>query len=215
LNEEIIPAKYQEASIRFREVWLDYVDKEEQAKYEIVNMIKILEAEGFTRTRAIEKIVEDHNDLKGFSKRTIYREIPEEMKNKQLGRPNMSNDILVQPNNNNNYEQLIEQETTKTLPTAYEVKDAESTIGEAVDDVYGIEDEVEEEPNENNVIYDPSYVKGLEERIQELEKTLTVEATWEGKDQDYPFIIKVDVPNKKVKSIELDKNKMKGTSKRK
>jgi hypothetical protein len=43
-------------------------------------MIKILQAEGFSRTRAVEKIVEDHKDLRGFSRRTIYNELPDEMK---------------------------------------------------------------------------------------------------------------------------------------
>jgi hypothetical protein len=80
-NENLpIPAKYQEASKRFREVWLEYVDKEELVKFEIVNMVKILEAEGYSRTKAIEKIVEDHNDLRGFSRRTIYNRLPDEMK---------------------------------------------------------------------------------------------------------------------------------------
>lgn len=29
-------------------------------------MVKILEAEGYSRTNAIQKIVNDHKDLKGF-----------------------------------------------------------------------------------------------------------------------------------------------------
>ncbi|HEX2406957.1 MAG TPA: hypothetical protein VHJ38_07085 [Nitrososphaeraceae archaeon] len=46
-NEELpTPSRYQEASIRFREAWLEYVDKEELVKFEIVNMVKILEKEG-------------------------------------------------------------------------------------------------------------------------------------------------------------------------
>lgn len=40
---EIVPVEYKQASSRFRNIWMEYVDKEEQAKYEIVNMVKILE----------------------------------------------------------------------------------------------------------------------------------------------------------------------------
>jgi hypothetical protein len=57
LKDIIPPKKYQEASIRFREAWREYLDKEGLVKYEIVNMVKILEAEGYNRTKAIEKIV--------------------------------------------------------------------------------------------------------------------------------------------------------------
>src|SRR5215213_7808891 len=105
---EIVPAKYQSASLRFREVWMEYVDKEEEAKYEIVNMIKILQAEGFTRTRAIERIVEDHKDLKGFSRRTIYRELPGEMK--QI---NSLRDL--KQINNDTEEQTYQQDAYKDL----------------------------------------------------------------------------------------------------
>ena len=73
-------AEYLEASLRFREIWLEYLHREEEAKDEIVNMFKILVDEGYSRTKAIQKIKEDHNDLKGFSKATIYRKLPDEMK---------------------------------------------------------------------------------------------------------------------------------------
>jgi hypothetical protein len=42
-SKDIIPsAKYQEASIRFREAWMDFLDRETLVKYEIVNMVKVL-----------------------------------------------------------------------------------------------------------------------------------------------------------------------------
>jgi hypothetical protein len=47
---------------------------EKDVKDEIVCMLKILEDEGYSRTKAIQKIVDDHIDLKGFSRRTIYRD---------------------------------------------------------------------------------------------------------------------------------------------
>ncbi|MGI9012604.1 MAG: hypothetical protein ACR2F1_15650 [Nitrososphaeraceae archaeon] len=126
----IPPIKYHEASIRFREAWLEYLDKEGLVKYEIVNMVKILEVEGYNRTKAIQKIVDDHKDLRGFSRATIYRELPDEMKNHSLGKPNISFEILGQPNNTTehvNYDYEDEnEETTKTLPTDYQVKEAET-----------------------------------------------------------------------------------------
>lgn len=78
-------------------------------------MIKILEADGkYSRMEAIKKIVNDHNDLPGFSQRTIYNQLPEDMKSKELGRPNLQPCKLGEPNNNNdttiNYDYEEEEE---------------------------------------------------------------------------------------------------------
>ncbi|HSF51243.1 MAG TPA: hypothetical protein VLA74_10825 [Nitrososphaeraceae archaeon] len=101
-KEEIVVTtnspKYQQASIKLRHAWLEYKNREEVVKYEIVNMMQILEKDGYGREEAIQKIIADHKDLDGFSRKTIYRKLPEEMKSKELGRPNMSRDILGQPN---------------------------------------------------------------------------------------------------------------------
>ena len=80
IEELPVPAEYIEASLRFRWAWIEYKDKEEEVKGEIVCMVKILEDEGYSRTKAIQKIVEDHKDLKGFSRATIYRELPNNIK---------------------------------------------------------------------------------------------------------------------------------------
>jgi hypothetical protein len=56
------------------------MNHEERVKYEVVNLVKILEKDGYSRMKAVQKIINDHNDLKGFSKATIYRELPEDMK---------------------------------------------------------------------------------------------------------------------------------------
>jgi len=85
-NEIVVSSKYNEASIRFREAWNEYQDKENLVKFEIVNMVTILEKGGMNRTQAIQKIIKDHNHLKGFSRASIYRELPEDMKDKTLGR---------------------------------------------------------------------------------------------------------------------------------
>ena len=45
-------------------------------------MIKILESNRYTRTQAIDKIILDHQHLKGFSRITIYRKLPNDMKRK-------------------------------------------------------------------------------------------------------------------------------------
>ena len=43
-------------------------------------MVTILESEGNTMEQAIKRIINHHKDLRGFSKATIYRELPEDMK---------------------------------------------------------------------------------------------------------------------------------------
>ena len=86
------PAEYLEASLRFKMIWDEYLDKEEEVKSEIVFMVKILEDEGYSRTKAIQKIIEDHKELKGFSRATIYRELPNDMKNNYIsGAKQLSN----------------------------------------------------------------------------------------------------------------------------
>jgi hypothetical protein len=43
-------------------------------------MVRILQSNGYSRTKAIEKIVLDHSHLNGFSRMTIYRKLPDNMK---------------------------------------------------------------------------------------------------------------------------------------
>ena len=61
-----VPAEYQQSSQRFCTIWEELVDRGEKAGYGIVNMVRILESNGYTRTKAIEKIILDHSHLKGF-----------------------------------------------------------------------------------------------------------------------------------------------------
>ena len=62
-------------------------------------MLMALEKTGYEREEAIKKIMEDHKDLKGFSKATIYRQLPSEMKRKWTSLdkipPNVSNETLT------------------------------------------------------------------------------------------------------------------------
>jgi hypothetical protein len=61
-------------------MWNELVDKGQEAGDEIVNMVRILQSNGYSRTKAIEKIVLDHSHLNGFSRMTIYRKLPDNMK---------------------------------------------------------------------------------------------------------------------------------------
>lgn len=79
-NEIVVSNRYSEASIKFRMAWAEYQEKEGLVKYEIVNMVTILESDGFERMEAVQKVVNDHKDLPGFSKASIYRGLPDDMK---------------------------------------------------------------------------------------------------------------------------------------
>jgi hypothetical protein len=151
-TEELpISAEYLEASLRFREIWIEYLHREKEAEEEIVNMFKILVDEGYSKTKAIQKIKEDHSDLKGFSTRTIYRQLPDEMKDIRLGRPNLSHDKLGETNNNNNkplnydYDDDSEKdENVINITTTYDLKDAETNEQSFVVDLPPPEPEVQD-----------------------------------------------------------------------
>ena len=97
--ELVLPIQYLESSQRLKWILQDIDESEEQAKHEILYMLETLESYGYSRTRAIEQIENDHKHLKGFSRRTIYRELPDEMKRKWTPldeKPtNVSNDTLT------------------------------------------------------------------------------------------------------------------------
>jgi|SRR5215207_10080393 len=109
-----VPAEYEQASQRFSIIWNDYVQREEDAKSEFINMVKILESNGYTRTKAIGKIVSDHKHLKGFSRMTIYRSLPDDMKRKYE-----SSNIIMLPDNsdvsNDTFEILQEIDTKDAI----------------------------------------------------------------------------------------------------
>ena len=97
--ELVLPIQYLESSQRLKWILQDIDESEEQAKHEILYMLETLESYGYSRTRAIEQIENDHKHLKGFSRRTIYRELPDEMKRKWIQldeKPtNVSNDTFT------------------------------------------------------------------------------------------------------------------------
>jgi hypothetical protein len=113
MNNKVLPIpleEYQEASQRFSIIWKEYVDREEEAKTEIVNMVKILESNGYTRTKAIAKIISDHKHLKGFSRATIYRELPDNMKRKYE-----SSNIIMLPDNSNVSNETFDTDIIETF----------------------------------------------------------------------------------------------------
>lgn len=210
-NEIVVSStKYQEASDKFRMLWTEYQEVEGEIKNQIITMVKTLEKDdGMTRTQALQKIADDHKDLKGFSTRTIYRQIPQDMKSKQVGRPisdklvqpNMSNDILVQPNNNDNKEY-------KGL------KDFRETKG--VQETDTLEMPTTNERDEVEQTYDPQFVDNLVKTNAQYEELITpfecrVFATVKG--QEIPFIVKVDPYKRVVTSLEVDEKEAKKLNK--
>ena len=132
-TEELpVSNEYLETSLRFRHTWLEYLDREKDVKDEIINMVKILEDEGYSRTAAIQKIVDDHKNLKGFSRATIYRELPSEMKNNYV-----SGDKQLSNTKNVSFETFDKSqenaENVVNITTAYDLKDAE-TLAEIEDE---------------------------------------------------------------------------------
>lgn len=211
-NNIIVPAKYQEASIRFREAWLEYIDKEELVKFEAVNMIKILEKVGYSRTAAINKVVDDHKDLKGFSRRNIYRELPDEMKqdNSLRDLKSLREDHEV---TNKPLDVPFGTNESINITTAYDLKDAETTTGQEEEDdnilegggaVFQSPDNNDEEEKEQDEIYDKQFVDRLIKENAQLVAQFTFEYDLEVKDQILPLKIIV-YPDKQTGVVRLRK----------
>ena len=149
-----VPAEYIESSQRVELIWLEYLDieeekkhKEEEIKNEILYMLETLESHGYSRTKAIEKIVDDHKHLKGFSRRTIYRELPDEMKNNYIsGAKQLSNTENVPNDTFNNLQE--KDENIVNITTAYDLKDAETNTAEEIDE------QQKEETKEPSIVVD-------------------------------------------------------------
>ena len=219
-----VPAEYEQSSQRFSVIWNDYVDREEKAKSEIINMVKILESNGYSRTGAIEKIKEDHKHLKGFSRMTIYRQLPDDMKRKYE-----SSDIIMLPDNsdvsNDTFEHLQEissdddeqLEDVKTLQErnqslietlqkeryeAYETKIKElKKINEVRLKEMAERNNIEIEDDAFAAIFVREYQSKDKCRIQEYE----CEPVYEG--WIFPHSITLNITEKKVVSAVLDHDK--------
>lgn len=177
-NESLaIPQDYEQSSKYFRSYWTDIQDTAELAKKEMVNMVTALEKAGFTRTQAIQKIVDDHKDLNGFSRRTIYRQLPDNQKreyNFTIVKPNVPNDTLE------NETVIVEEEPISELEKFRQEK------GEQKEQIY---DDVETyEGNVPEPIINQSY---------QFRTMLSI------KDQEIPVIVTV-YPDKKTGYVEVD-----------
>lgn len=71
---------YATASHEFEDAWNQGVDALERIDKSIAKMLKALEAEKMPRGKAIDKIAKDHKHLQGFSRRAIYRALPDDDK---------------------------------------------------------------------------------------------------------------------------------------
>lgn len=163
-TEIVVSNDYAVASSRFRTAWDEYLDKEDHVKYEVVEMVTILEKDGFSRTKAIQKIMEDHKDLKGFSRATIYRELPKEVKQNYTSSPkklrnteNVSNETFQESQGLKELREakgVLEQSAKKV-----DIRKTEDIIG-----LGGTEDQ--------DVIYDPKFVDSLIKENDELKAEL-------------------------------------------
>ena len=135
MNKKDLPvsAEYQQSSQRFCIMWKDLVDRVEKVGNEIANMVRILESNGYSRTKAIEKIILDHSHLKGFSRMTIYRNLPDNMKRKY-------DDSITNmlPTNSDVSNDTFEQESPQQQQPI-DVKDIISTINDDVE-IHGFEE---------------------------------------------------------------------------
>jgi hypothetical protein len=71
-------------------------------------MLKALEKAGYGRQESIQKIMEDHQDLKGFSRKTIYRQLPNLMKH------TYEDSINMLPQHSDVLNDTLDQSVTKT-----------------------------------------------------------------------------------------------------
>ena len=181
-----VPVEYQQSSQRFCIMWEELVDRGEKAGFEIVNMVRILESNGYNRTKAIEKIILDHSHLKGFSRMTIYRKLPDNMKHKYDDSTNML------PNNSDVSNDTFELESQQQ---PIDVNDMISTI---------INDDGEISDDAQPLNFVKEYVsKKDNSKMQEYECQFVY------KDLILPLSVTLNVTKEKITSMDLDNDKFK------
>jgi hypothetical protein len=139
--------EYQQSSERFCSMWEQLVDKGKEAGYEIVNMVRILESNGYSRTKTIEKIILDHTHLKGFSRMTIYGKLLDNDMNQEY-----DDSINMLPKNSDISNKTVEQESQQLID---------------MNDVISTTNDNNEKPLDNL-----SYIQMLEEKNRLLTKKL-------------------------------------------
>lgn len=197
-SEIVISSKYNEASMKFRDAWEQYQQKEELVKIQVVSMVTILEKEGLSRTKAIQKIIEDHKDLSGFSRATIYRELPKEVKN-DYTKPDRK---LSNTKNVSRETFLKESKGLKELREAKGIKEQSVNTAELIEDG----------SQEPEITYDPNFVDNLiktKAKYEELIIPFDAKVIATVKGQDIPFIVKVDPYKRVVTSLDVDEKEAK------
>jgi hypothetical protein len=139
--------EYQQSSERFCSMWEQLVDKGKEAGYEIVNMVRILESNGYSRTKTIEKIILNHTHLKGFSRMTIYGKLLDNDMNQEY-----DDSINMLPKNSDISNKTVEQESQQLID---------------MNDVISTTNDNNEKPLDNL-----SYIQMLEEKNRLLTKKL-------------------------------------------
>ena len=140
--------EYQQSSERFCSMWEQLVDKGKEAGYEIVNMVRILESYGYSRTKTIEKIILDHTHLKGFSRMTIDGKLLDNNMNHEY-----DDSINMLPKNYDISSKTVEQESQQLIN---------------MNDVKSTKNDNNETPPTDNL----SYIQMLEEKNRLLTKKL-------------------------------------------
>ncbi len=190
MNKRDLPvsAEYQQSSQRFCIMWEELVDRGEKAGFEIVNMIRVLESNGYSRTKAIEKIILDHSHLKDFSRMTIYRKLPDNMKRKY---DDSTTNML--PTNSEVSNDTFEQESQQQQQPI-DVNDIISTIN---DDVEILDDALP-------LNFVKEYVSQKDNsKIQEYECQFVY------KDLILPLSVTLNVTKEKIISMMLNNDKFK------
>jgi hypothetical protein len=156
-----------------------------------------------------------NEDLEGFSKDTIYRNLDDD--HKALLRP-----YEKQPTENNVIEEsfltreknVTEDSSSRTLPTAYEVREAETTHEEEQEQelrdlpeptTYNTDETFTEEPD---TTYDKQFVDRLVKENAQLTEQFTFNYDLEVKDQVLPLKVTV-YPEQKYGHVRLRKEKAK------
>lgn len=190
MNKRDLPvsAEYQQSSQRFCIMWEELVDRGEKAGFEIVNMIRVLESNGYSRTKAIEKIILDHSHLKGFSRMTIYRKLSDNMNRKY---DDSTTNML--PTNSEVSNDTFEQESQQQQQPI-DVNDIVSTIN---DDVEILDDALP-------LSFVKEYVSQKDNsKIQEYECQFVY------KDLILPLSVTLNVTKEKIISMMLNNDKFK------
>jgi len=138
---------YKIASSKLREKWNAWYDDTINIDMYIQTMLNDLENQEYSRSDAINIIVEDHKDLKGFSRAHIYRSLPKESKRKYNTEYNMlpnntdvSNETFgdLQQNTKNN--ENITTDNVNIPPKQENIVDAQiipDNIKNKIETIYG------------------------------------------------------------------------------